>query len=87
MRLPATERLILSLLSTNGASYGLQLVEASGGRLKRGGIYVTLGKMEEKGLVSSTLQVDGQRIDELEGLGHRALAALEIMGDTIAVRS
>jgi DNA-binding PadR family transcriptional regulator len=87
MRLPATERLILSLLSTNGASYGLQLVEASRGRLKRGGIYVTLGKMEEKGLVSSTLQDDGRRIYELEGLGHRALAAMEIMGDASGVKS
>lgn len=87
MRLPASERLILSLLSTDGASYGLQLVEASGGRLKRGGIYVTLGKMEEKGLVSSTLQDDGRRIYELEGLGHRALAAMEIMGDVSGVKS
>lgn len=87
MRLPATERLVLSLLSTNGASYGLQLVEASGGRLKRGGIYVTLGKMEEKGLVSSSLQDDGRRIYELEGLGHRALAAMEIMGDVSGAKS
>ena len=87
MRLPTTERLILSLLSSGGASYGLQLVEASRGRLKRGGIYVTLGKMEEKGLVSSTLQADGRRIYELKGLGHRALAAIEIMGDVSGVRS
>ena len=87
MRLPATERLILSLLSTDGPSYGLQLVEASRGRLKRGGIYVTLGKMEEKGLVSSTAQSDGRRIYELKGLGHRALAAIEIMGDVSGVRS
>ena len=87
MRLANTERLILSLLSTGGPSYGLQLVEASGGRLKRGGIYVTLGKMEEKGLVSSTAQADGRRIYELKGLGHRALAAIEIMGDVSGVRS
>lgn len=87
MRLPRTERLILSLLSTDGASYGLQLVEASRGRLKRGGIYVTLGKMEEKGLVSSSLQTDGRRIYELKGLGHRALAAIEIMGDVSGVKS
>ena len=87
MRLPTTERLILSLLSDGGASYGLQLVEASGGRLKRGGIYVTLGKMEEKGLVSSTLQADGRRIYELKGLGHRALAAIEIMGDVSGAKS
>jgi DNA-binding PadR family transcriptional regulator len=87
MRLPATERLILTLLSTNGASYGLQLVEASQGRLKRGGIYVTLGKMEEKGLVSSTLKDDGRRVYELKGLGHRALAAIEVMGDVSGARS
>ena len=87
MRLPATEQLILSLLSNHGSSYGLQLVEASRGRLKRGGIYVTLGKMEEKGLVSSTLQDDGRRIYELKGLGHRALAAMEIMGDISEVKS
>ena len=87
MRLAATERLILSLLSNDGPSYGLQLVEASRGRLKRGGIYVTLGKMEEKGLVSSTAQPDGRRIYELKGLGHRALAAIEIMGDVSGVRS
>jgi DNA-binding PadR family transcriptional regulator len=87
MRLPATERLILSLLSNGGPSYGLQLVAASGGRLKRGGIYVTLGKMEEKGLVSSSAQPDGRRIYELKGLGLRALAALEVMGDVSGVRS
>lgn len=87
MRLPASERLILSLLSSDGASYGLQLVEASGGRLKRGGIYVTLGKMEEKGLVSSSLQDDGRRIYKLKGLGHRALAAIEILGDVSGAKS
>ena len=87
MRLARTERLILSLLSTGGPSYGLQLVEASRGRLKRGGIYVTLGKMEEKGLVSSTVQDDGRRIYELKGLGHRALAAMEIMGDVRGAKS
>lgn len=86
MRLPASERLILSLLSNQGSSYGLQLVAASSGRLKRGGIYVTLGRMEEKGLVSSTPQPDGRRIYELKGLGHRALAAIEIMGDASGVK-
>lgn len=33
--------------------YGLELVEASRGRLKRGSIYVTLGRMEAKGFVAS----------------------------------
>lgn len=79
MRIPANERVILQLLLGHGASYGLQLVEASGNRLKRGGIYVTLGSMEQKGLVTSELQDDGRRVYQLTGLGHRALAAMEIM--------
>lgn len=33
--------------------FGLELVEASDGRLKRGSIYVTLGRMETKGFVES----------------------------------
>lgn len=80
MKVSHNERLILSLLSSGGPSYGLQLVAASDGRLKRGGIYVTLGTMEHKGLVSSEPQDDGRRVYRLEGLGHRALAAMDIMG-------
>lgn len=33
--------------------YGLQLVERSDGALKRGTVYVTLARMEAKGLVES----------------------------------
>jgi DNA-binding PadR family transcriptional regulator len=54
-RLPSissTESLVLDLLETS-ERYGLELVEASGGRLKRGSVYVTLGRMEAKGFVSS----------------------------------
>jgi DNA-binding PadR family transcriptional regulator len=54
-RLPsisATESLILDLLEP-GERFGLELVEASAGHLKRGSIYVTLGRMEEKGFVQS----------------------------------
>ncbi|MGE3273691.1 MAG: PadR family transcriptional regulator [Vicinamibacterales bacterium] len=52
-RLSATERLILDLLSDEGGLFGLQLVERSGGRLKRGTVYVTLGRMQEKGYLES----------------------------------
>lgn len=79
MKVSRNERVVLSLLVSHGANYGLQLVEASGDRLKRGGIYVTLGSMEQKGLVTSELQDDGRRVYQLTGLGHRALAAMEIM--------
>jgi DNA-binding PadR family transcriptional regulator len=48
----STESLILDLLQSD-TRYGLELVEASGGRLKRGSIYVTLGRMEAKGFLES----------------------------------
>jgi DNA-binding PadR family transcriptional regulator len=51
--LPGKERLILELLTSEGAMYGLALVERSRGALKRGTVYVTLGRMEAKGLVQS----------------------------------
>jgi PadR family transcriptional regulator, regulatory protein PadR len=51
--LPRKERLILDLLAAVGPMYGLQLVEQSDGALKRGTVYVTLGRMEAKGLVQS----------------------------------
>ena len=43
---------MLDLLESS-ERYGLELVDASGGRLKRGSIYVTLGRMEAKGFVAS----------------------------------
>jgi PadR family transcriptional regulator, regulatory protein PadR len=54
-RLPSispTESLILDLLEP-AERFGLELVETSGGRLKRGSIYVTLGRMQDKGFVES----------------------------------
>ena len=51
--LPKKERLILEFLTSVGPMYGLQLVEHSDGALKRGTVYVTLGRMEAKGLVES----------------------------------
>ena len=53
-RLAATERLILELLIEAGKLFGLQLVERSHGRLKRGTVYVTLGRMQDKGLLESS---------------------------------
>jgi DNA-binding PadR family transcriptional regulator len=48
----ATESLVLELLR-DGNQYGLELVEASKGALKRGSVYVTLSRMEAKGFVES----------------------------------
>lgn len=60
-RLSGKERLILDLLTGGGEQYGLQLVEAAEGRLKRGTVYVTLSRMEEKDLVSSRLEAQEEK--------------------------
>ncbi|HET9360087.1 MAG TPA: PadR family transcriptional regulator [Vicinamibacterales bacterium] len=51
--LPPKERLILEMLVSEGPLFGLQLVALSKGALKRGTVYVTLGRMEEKGYLTS----------------------------------
>ena len=52
-RFSGTERLIVELLVDHQELFGLQMVELSGGRLKRGTVYVTLGRMQEKGYLES----------------------------------
>lgn len=42
---------------THGESFGLQIVEQSRGAVKRGTVYVTLGRMQQKGLVASRTEV------------------------------
>ena len=51
--LPPKERLILELLVAECRLFGLQLVALSHGELKRGTVYVTLGRMEAKGFIRS----------------------------------
>jgi DNA-binding PadR family transcriptional regulator len=54
-RLPSmsrTESLVMELLH-GSERYGLELVDASGGALKRGSVYVILARMEEKGFIDS----------------------------------
>ena len=43
----------MELLAHEGELFGLQMVEQSDGRLKRGTVYVTLGRMQEKGYLES----------------------------------
>jgi len=49
----SAERQIIELLVEHEELFGLQMVELSGGRLKRGTVYVTLGRMQEKGYLES----------------------------------
>src|SRR5438132_7278498 len=82
LTLSTKESLILELLVEKQGMYGLQLVAASKGRLKRGTVYVTLGRMEEKGYISSRLEdapseAGGlpRRIYEPTAFGRRVLDA------------
>ena len=83
MQLPSSERVILQLLVGKGPCYGLELVESSRGALKRGGVYVTLGRMEEKGLVKSAVGESGRRLYTPTALGERALAAAQVFSGRI----
>lgn len=77
------EALILELLkSREDRLFGLELVGLSEGLLKRGTVYVTLQRMEEKGLIDSEQEPrpDPQigiprRLYKINGLGVRALSA------------
>lgn len=56
MKLPylsRKQRLILELLDSQSFLRGLDLIERSRGSLKRGTVYVTLGRMADRGLVTS----------------------------------
>jgi len=85
MRVPASEKTILTLLADRGPCYGLELVKASRGRLTRGGIYVTLGRMEEKGLVTSAPSDGGRRLYKPTALGERALLAIRVFAGEVKV--
>lgn len=85
MRLASSERTILELLAGREVSYGLELVAASRGKLTRGGIYVTLGRMEQKGLVASAPADAGRRLYRMTGLGERALLAARIFSGDVLV--
>jgi DNA-binding PadR family transcriptional regulator len=73
-RLPSmshTESLVMDLLRGRDR-YGLELVDASAGALKRGSVYVILARMEEKGFVESRQE---ERMDTVSGLPRRLYRA------------
>ena len=85
-RLSSLEVLVLKMLINNGGEmYGLEMVDQSGRRLKRGTIYVTLGRMEDKGFIKSRKEklrpgARGlpRRLYKPSALGQRVLAAWEL---------
>ena len=82
LRLSTTERLIIELLAAHEELFGLQMVHMSDGRLKRGTVYVTLGRMHEKGYLESRQEPPPEgaiglprRLYRPTGLAMRVLAA------------
>jgi len=87
------EQAILELLGRSRKMYGLELVTASGGVLKRGTVYVTLGRMEDKGYVTSRLEEDSppqgglpRRLYQATPYGRELLAAVASARRRLALR-
>ena len=79
---------MLELLSGNAELYGLQMVDASDGVLKRGTVYVTLSRMERKGYVESrrdeaVSQGPRRRVYRITTLGGRALRAWRMVHNAL----
>ncbi|MBW2494121.1 MAG: helix-turn-helix transcriptional regulator [Deltaproteobacteria bacterium] len=83
-RLSGKEAVVLELLQ-DGEQYGLEIVRLSDGRLKRGTVYTTLNRMQQKGYVESRSEekpahVPGipRRLFRATPYGLRLLAAHEL---------
>lgn len=85
--LSGKEGLILDLLGRSKGMYGLELVAASGGELKRGTVYVTLGRMEEKGFISSRIDDEPPQLGGLpRRLYSATLAGRQLHATRVALR-
>ena len=86
------ECLVLEQLRT-GDKYGLELVTASRGALKRGTVYVTLGRMERKGFVESRQEPLAagaiglpRRLYRATAYGLKVLDAYQLLREALALR-
>ena len=86
--LTPVEMSILDLLVAKGEMYGLEIVRDSGGIVRKGTVYVTLGRMEEKNLVASREETRPEgakgiprRLYEPTGLGSRTLQACRLIAN------
>jgi DNA-binding PadR family transcriptional regulator len=94
-RLPSmsrTEWLVMELLRGR-ERYGLELVDASGGALKRGSVYVILARMEEKGFVESRQEERApgasglpRRLYRATPYGRKVHDAFSLLRDALALR-
>jgi DNA-binding PadR family transcriptional regulator len=90
--LSGKERLVLELLaSKQDRMYGLELVAESGGQLKRGTVYVLLGRMQQKGYVETEPEKHAddsglvpRRMYRATAHGLRVLRAWAVAAETLA---
>ena len=90
-RLSRKESLILEMLvSSTSEIFGLEMVQASKGELKRGTVYVTLKRMEDKGLIESRTEARTggeigipRRLYRITGHGKRVLAVMNTARDVV----
>lgn len=82
-----TELLVLRLLSSEPSGlYGLEMVKKSACKLKRGSVYVTLGRLEERGYIKSRVPRDADHPGlprpryTLTAQGQKVLEAAELIG-------
>ena len=87
-----TESLVMDLLRGR-ERYGLELVEASDGSLKRGSVYVTLARMEEKGFVDSRQEERAQgtsglprRLYRATPYGRKVHGAFAVLREALALK-
>jgi DNA-binding PadR family transcriptional regulator len=86
------EALIIVLLG-NDERFGLDLVDGSDGRLKRGTIYVTLSRMETKGFLESRQEAREpeagglpRRLYRVTAYGARVHEAHQLLCEALALR-
>lgn len=84
MKMPSRNEVeVLRLLIGGRELYGLELLRKSEGALKRGSVYVVLGRMEDQGFVKGReVKEEGspgmpRRLYKITGLGQTALQAHE----------
>ena len=82
MNISKKEAIILGQLASSAGSelYGLEMVKASNNALKLGTVYVTLNRLEEKGMVSSRREENSERtvprrLYQITGAGRRSYLA------------
>ena len=83
MKWPSAKEEVIIRLLVDGELFGLSLVEKSNGLLKKGTVFVTLGRMGQKGLLESRQEPREhgipRRYYKLSAAGEKFLLAFKLM--------